>query len=125
VKFVLTSSFLQKDSIILGKHKIMDDKKISKKELKSLFNDAMQEAIIKLELPAPTKKIKKVLNRQAKELASEYKELLKAAAKDKMKLEKLLKKSVAKADITKKKAKRKSEEGEIINGIDLDPIKIQ
>jgi len=103
----------------------MDDKKISKKELKSLFNDAMQEAIIKLELPAPTKKIKKVLNRQAKELASEYKELLKAAAKDKMKLEKLLKKSVAKADITKKKAKRKSEEGEIINGIDLDPIKIQ
>src|SRR5690606_22675894 len=105
----------------------MDDKKISKKELKSLFNDAMQEAIIKLELPAPTKKIKKVLNRQAKDLASEYKELLKAADKDKMKLEKFLKKSVDKADKTnktKKKAKRKSEEGEMINGIDLEPIKI-
>ncbi len=68
----------------------MEKKNNSKKALRSLINDAMQEVIISLELPKPSKKVKKLLNRNAKKIASIYTDLLKREDKKKRKTEKLI-----------------------------------
>jgi len=44
----------------------MENKKVSKKVLNSLLNDSMRGAIDHLELPKPTKKVKKLLDRSSK-----------------------------------------------------------
>jgi hypothetical protein len=55
----------------------METKKVSKKALKSLLNDSMREAIGRLELPQPTKKVEKLINKSSKRLATEFAGILK------------------------------------------------
>jgi hypothetical protein len=55
----------------------MEKIKVSKKALKSLLSDSMNVAIGNLELPKPSKKVKKLLDRSSKKLASEFKRILK------------------------------------------------
>jgi hypothetical protein len=55
----------------------MENKKISKKTLNSLLNDSMREVISNLELPKPTKKVQKVLDRSSKKLAAAFAIVLK------------------------------------------------
>ena len=55
----------------------MITKKISKKALKALLNDSMHVAIGNLELPEPTKKVKKLIDKSSKKLASEFAAILK------------------------------------------------
>jgi hypothetical protein len=55
----------------------MEKKKVSKKALESLLNDSMREAIGHLELPKPTKKVKKLIDKSSRKLASEFASLLK------------------------------------------------
>lgn len=72
----------------------MEQTKTSKKALRSLINDSMQEAITKLELPEPTKKVKKLLNRSAKRLANIYANAIKRENKKKKKVEKFMEDAV-------------------------------
>jgi hypothetical protein len=55
----------------------MEKIKVSKKALKSLLSDSMNVAIGSLELPKPSKKVKRLLDRSSKKLASEFKRILK------------------------------------------------
>lgn len=55
----------------------MENKKVSKKALNSLLNDSMRVAINHLELPKPTKRVKKLLDRSSKKLATAFADLLK------------------------------------------------
>lgn len=55
----------------------MENKKVSKKVLNTLLNDSMRTAISQLELPKPTKRVKKILDRSSKKMASAFAELLK------------------------------------------------
>jgi len=55
----------------------MEQTKISKKALKSLLNDSLRDALGHLELPKPTKKVKKLLNKSSRKLASEFVQILK------------------------------------------------
>ncbi len=55
----------------------MEKIKVSKKALKSLLSDSMNTAIGNLELPKPTKKVKKLLDRSSKKLASEFVRIMK------------------------------------------------
>lgn len=66
----------------------MEKQKSSKKELKGLINDTLQDAIGRLSLPEPTKKVKKLLYRNAKKLATVYADMMKREEKKKRKLEK-------------------------------------
>lgn len=55
----------------------MENKKVSKKALNSLLNDSMREVISNLELPKPSKRVKKELDRSSKKLAAVFADLLK------------------------------------------------
>lgn len=55
----------------------MEKIKVSKKALKSLLSDSMRTAISHLELPKPTKKVEKLLDKSSKKLASEFVHILK------------------------------------------------
>ena len=66
----------------------MKKTKTSKKALSSLINDSMQEVLTNLELPTPSKKVKKLLHRSAKKIASIYADILKREDKKKKKAEK-------------------------------------
>ncbi|MEO7991651.1 MAG: hypothetical protein ABI663_19010 [Chryseolinea sp.] len=66
----------------------MEKTKTSKKALRGLINDSMQEVLANLELPAPSKKVKKLLHRNAKKIASVYADILKRGDKKKKKAEK-------------------------------------
>ncbi|MFZ6012446.1 MAG: hypothetical protein ACOYXT_19030 [Bacteroidota bacterium] len=68
----------------------MENKKISKKALQSLLNDSMREAIGHLELPKPTKKVKKLISKSSKRIASEFATILKKENKKAKKTEKSL-----------------------------------
>jgi hypothetical protein len=66
----------------------METIKVSKKALKSLLTDSMREAIGNLELPKPTKKVNKLLEKSSKKLASEFAYLLKKNSRKEKKEEK-------------------------------------
>ena len=66
----------------------MDKTKTSKKALQGLINDSLREAISSLELPEASKKVKKLLHRNSKKLASVYADILKREEKKKKKAEK-------------------------------------
>ena len=66
----------------------MEKTKTSRKALRGLINDSMQEVIKGLELPTPSKKVKKLLHRNAKKIASIYADILKREDKKKKKTEK-------------------------------------
>lgn len=55
----------------------MEKKKVSKKALRSLLKDSVQQSIVSLELPQPNKKVKKIINRSTKKMAIEFSQLLK------------------------------------------------
>ncbi len=55
----------------------MENKKVSKKALRSLLKDSLQQSIGHLELPKPNKKVKKIISRTTKKMAIEFSHLLK------------------------------------------------
>jgi hypothetical protein len=55
----------------------MDQTKVSKKALRSLLKDSLQQSIGGLELPKPNKKVKKIINRTTRKMAVEFSHLLK------------------------------------------------
>ncbi|NOT76764.1 MAG: hypothetical protein HOP08_17700 [Cyclobacteriaceae bacterium] len=55
----------------------MENKKVSKKALRSLLKDSLQESIGHLELPKPNKKVKRIIDRTTKKMALEFSYLLK------------------------------------------------
>ena len=59
----------------------MEVKKVSKKALRTLVQDSMREAIGRLDLPAPTKKLQKLIDKSSKRIAGEYADLLKKERK--------------------------------------------
>lgn len=52
-------------------------KKVSKKALRHLLKDTFRHSITTLELPEPNKKVKKIINRSARRMASVFSQLLK------------------------------------------------
>jgi hypothetical protein len=68
----------------------METNKVSKKALKSLLADSMRDAIGHLELPKPTKKVKKLLDKSSKKLAAEFAGILKRETRKAKKAEKAL-----------------------------------
>jgi hypothetical protein len=68
----------------------MEKNKVSKKALQSLLNDSMRDAIGHLELPKPTKKVKKLLDRSSKKLATEFAQILRKEGRKAKKAEKAL-----------------------------------
>ena len=63
----------------------MEKTTTSKKALRGLINDSMQEALGNLELPKPSKKVKKLMHRSARKIASIYADILKREDKKKKK----------------------------------------
>jgi len=55
----------------------METKKVSKKALRSLLKDSLQQSIGHLELPKPNKKVKRLIDRTTKKMAIEFSHLLK------------------------------------------------
>jgi hypothetical protein len=86
----------------------METQKRSKKVLRNLINDSMREAISSLQLPEPSTKVKKLLNRSSKKLAVVYSEMLKKEEKKKRKAEKLLKTAVNGEGRKKRKHKKEA-----------------
>lgn len=83
----------------------MEKIKVSKKALKSLLSDSMRTAISHLELPKPTKKVEKLLDKSSKKLASEFVHILKKQDRKTRKSEKDL---TYVEDVLKGKKSRKS-----------------
>jgi len=84
----------------------MEKTKTSKKALRSLIEDSMKEAIATLELPQPTKKVTKLLQRNSKKLASVFADMIRRENKKKKKAEKFMEDSGK----TKSKKQKKSKE---------------
>ena len=70
--------------------KAMEKPKTSKKALKDLINNSLIESISKLELPTPSKKVKKLVGRSSKRLAEVFASMIKRDLKKKHKVEKSL-----------------------------------
>ncbi len=87
----------------------MENQKTSKKALRSLISESMQEALRSLELPEPSKKVKKLLDRNSKRLADVYAHILKRENKKKKKAEKFMEDAVGKKKQKKAKSERKRE----------------
>jgi hypothetical protein len=68
----------------------MEKIKVSKKALQNLLNDSIGEAITKLELPLPTKKVKKLIYKSSSKIAVEFAGILKKQNKRALKAEKSL-----------------------------------
>jgi hypothetical protein len=68
--------------------------KKSKKELRTLIQETIKDSIKKLDLPAPTKKVLKLVDRNSKKLAAVYAEILKKEDKKKKKAEKFLNEAI-------------------------------
>ena len=82
----------------------MEKQKTSKKALRHLIEDSMQDALKGLELPDPGKKVKKVLHRNSKKLASLFVNVIKQEDKKKKKAAKFMESAV------KGKAKKKDKD---------------
>ncbi|CAN5239512.1 hypothetical protein BH09BAC3_BH09BAC3_24080 [soil metagenome] len=54
----------------------MENKKVSKKALRTLLKDSLQQSIGHLQLPKPNKKVKKIIDRTTKKMAVEFSYLL-------------------------------------------------
>ena len=72
----------------------MENKKTSKKALRHLIEDSMQEALKTLQLPEPGKKVRKVLHRNSKKLASIFSNVIKHEEKKKRKAAKFMESAV-------------------------------
>jgi hypothetical protein len=82
----------------------MEKKKVSTKALKSLLNDSLREAIGRLELPQPTKKLDKLIGKSTKKIAVGFADILKKEEKRARKAEKSL---TYVEDVLKGKKKKK------------------
>jgi len=87
----------------------MDKSKTSKKALRAQINESLQQAITGLSLPEPSKKVKKLLHRNSKKLASIFADMMKREDKKKKKAEKFLEDAVNGKEKKEKKAKVKKE----------------
>jgi REP element-mobilizing transposase RayT len=87
----------------------MENQKTSKKALRSLISESMQEALRSLELPEPSKKVKRLLDRSSKRLADVYAHILKRENKKKKKAEKFMEDAVGKKKQKKVKSEKKRE----------------
>jgi hypothetical protein len=85
----------------------MEKIRVSKKALKSLLSDSMRTAIGHLELPKPTKKVERLLDKSSKKLASEFAQILKKASRKARKAEKDL---TYVEDVLKGKRKKKGKQ---------------
>lgn len=72
----------------------METKKQTKKALRELISESINKALASLQLPVPSKKIRKLVERDAKKLASVYADILKHEEKKKKKAEKFLDEAV-------------------------------
>jgi len=68
----------------------MERTKTSKKALRSLISESMQEAIGKLDLPKSGKKIDKLISKSSKRLATVFADMIKRETKKRQKVEKSL-----------------------------------
>lgn len=68
----------------------MENKKTSKKALRGLISDSMEEALTNLELPKPSKKVKKLIQRNSKKLAEIFANVIRRKDKKKKKAEKFM-----------------------------------
>ena len=69
--------------------------KSSKKALRSLINDSLQQSLNTLELPQASKKAKRLLHRSAKKLAIIFADAMKREEKKKKKAEKFMEDAVS------------------------------
>jgi hypothetical protein len=83
----------------------MEKSRISKKVLRELINNAVVESIAKLDLPKPSKKIKKLVGKNSKRLALVFSNIIKREEKKKQKIDKSL---IYVEDVLKGKKKKKS-----------------
>jgi len=58
-----------------------DTKKVSRKALRNLLKDSVQQSIGSLSLPEPNKRVRKIISRTAKKMANEFSQLLKKEMK--------------------------------------------
>ena len=79
----------------------MENKKTSKKALRGLIKDSMEEALTNLELPKPGKKEKKLHQRNSKKLAEIFANVIKREDKKKKKAGKFME------DSGKRKSRKK------------------
>lgn len=75
----------------------MNVEKTSKKVLKDRLTDAFLNSLANLDLPQPSKKIRKAVAKQSKEVAAIYSDILKKEAKKQKKAEKLMNKALSAA----------------------------
>ena len=85
----------------------MEKVKTSKKALRGLISDSIQEALKGLQLPEPGKKVKKVLNRNSKKLAAIFADVIKKEDKKKRKASKFMENAVNGKSKHKKSSERK------------------
>lgn len=83
----------------------MEKLKTSKKALRILIEDSMKDAIGTLELPQPTKKVTKLLQRNSKKLASVFADMIRRENKKKKKAEKFMEDAVKSKSKKVKKSK--------------------
>lgn len=83
----------------------MEKTKTSKKALRGLINDAMQDALNSLELPQPGRKVKKLLQRNSKKLASIFADVIRREDKKKKKATKFMEDAVKGKSAKGKKSK--------------------
>ena len=84
----------------------MEQPKTSKKALRNLIEDSMQEALKTLQLPESGKKVQKVLHRNSKKLAAIFADVIKREDKKKKKAAKFMESAVGKS---RKRDKKKRE----------------
>jgi len=84
----------------------MENTKTSKKALRNLINESMQEAIGKLNLPKSGKKVEKLISKSSKRLATVFADRIKRETKKRQKVEKSL---TYVEDVLKGKKKDKKE----------------
>ncbi|HTJ50741.1 MAG TPA: hypothetical protein VL443_14865 [Cyclobacteriaceae bacterium] len=68
----------------------MEKNKTSKRALRGLINDSVNEALGKLELPKASKKVKKAISKNSKKLATMFADIIKRETKKKARTEKTL-----------------------------------
>jgi hypothetical protein len=93
----------------------MEKLKTSKKALRILIADSMKEAIGTLELPQPTKKVNKLLQRNSKKLASVFADMIRRENKKKKKAEKFMEDAKSKKGKKSKEVKLAKNNAEVVN----------
>ncbi|HMG92198.1 MAG TPA: hypothetical protein VK589_19210 [Chryseolinea sp.] len=95
----------------------MEKTKTSRKALRGLIEDSMQDALGHLELPTPTKKVKKVLHQNSKKLASIFANVIKREDKKKKKAAKFMEDAVKGSRKGKKSKEMKLEKQQKLEAV--------